>query len=53
MRIIRIVLSLLILYGAYTETGIWTTLILFLLLVYIEAGVVLKAKHNRQCKGGT
>lgn len=49
MCIIRIILSLLLLYGVYTETGIWTVIILFLIMNYIECESYLKAKHN---KGG-
>lgn len=53
MRILRIILSLLLLYGVYTETGIWTVSVLFLIMVDIEGTEYLKAKRNRQYKGGT
>lgn len=43
MIYIRIILSLLFLYGAYTETGIWTVLILFLILVNTEVEIYLKS----------
>jgi len=33
---IRIALSLLLLYGVYTETGIWTTILLFLVVATAE-----------------
>ena len=33
---VRIALSLALLYGVYTETGIWTTIVLFLVMHYIE-----------------
>jgi len=35
-RIIGIILSLLLIYGAYTETGIWTAISLLLIYVGIE-----------------
>ena len=35
--IIRIGLSLLLLYGVYTETGIWTAISMFLCFVALEA----------------
>ena len=35
--IIRIMLTLFLIYGAYTETGKWTALNLFLIMFYIEA----------------
>ena len=35
-KIIRYVLTLLIIYGAYTETGTWTALSLFLIFMGIE-----------------
>lgn len=51
MRILRIVLSLLILYGVYTETGFWTVSVLFLFMVDMEGVTYLKTKH-KQHKGG-
>ena len=37
--IIRLALTLAMIYGAYTETGIWTALCLLLILVAIELQV--------------
>jgi len=34
--IIRVVLTLLLIYGAYTETGIWTALNFFLIFIAVE-----------------
>ena len=34
--IIRIILTLALIYGAYTETGIWTALSLFLIFIGME-----------------
>jgi len=34
--IIRYVLTLLLIYGAYTETGIWTALNFFLIFIAVE-----------------
>ena len=45
---IRIILSLLLIYGAYTETGKWTALNLLLTLAGIEILVVYVKKLNRQ-----
>jgi len=36
MKYIRWVLTLMMLYGIYTETGPWTTLAFFLIFVAIE-----------------
>jgi hypothetical protein len=35
-KIIRIFLTLLLIYGVYTETGIWTAISLFLIMIGIE-----------------
>jgi len=35
-NIIRFILSIAILYGVFTETGIWTTISLFLILLKFE-----------------
>ena len=43
---LRIILSLLLLWGVYTETGIWTTLVLFLILIQIEINNYLKKRKN-------
>ena len=41
--IIRIILTLALIYGAYTETGVFTALSLFLIFVAIEAkGFLIK-----------
>lgn len=48
-RIIRYCLTLLMIYGAYTETGLWTALCLFGCYVHIECDVILnhiKGKTN-------
>lgn len=42
--IIRIILTLLLIYGVYLETGIWTTLSLFLIFVGMEAQGYLTEK---------
>lgn len=34
--VIRIVLSLALIFGVYTETGIWTSIFAFLVSLYIE-----------------
>lgn len=39
---IRITLTLLLLYGVYEETGIWTTITLFLIFVTSEIEAYLK-----------
>ena len=47
---IRIVLSVLLLYGVYTETGIWTTISFSLVLIAFELEACLnslKAKRSR------
>ena len=49
--IIRWLLTLLILYGAYTETGIWTTLALFLWAVSSELNSMAIVK-NAESKAG-
>ena len=36
IRCIRIILSVLLLYGVYTETGIWTTISFSLILIALE-----------------
>ena len=43
--IIRITLTLLLIYGAYTETGIWTALSLFLILWAIE--IITWERHRK------
>jgi len=49
---IRILLSLALLYGAYAETGLFTTLILFLILGHEEINAYLHRKDaaNKQLK---
>ena len=42
----RWLLSLLLLYGVFTETGLWTTLFLFLILVKCEIKKVLKRNEG-------
>ena len=42
--IIRIILTLLLVYGIYTETGIWTALSLFLVFVGMEVQAYLTGK---------
>ena len=39
--IIRYVLTMALLYGAYTETGIWTTIALLLSVIGIEGNTTL------------
>jgi len=41
---IRIILSILLLYGVYTETGIWTTVLLSLVVVTTEIEAYLKRR---------
>lgn len=43
---IRIALSLVLLCGVYTETGIWTTLALFLVLVETETEIYKRQKRR-------
>lgn len=45
--IVRWILGLLLIYGAYTETGVWTAIILFLAMVGIEANTALHKRHRR------
>jgi len=42
---IRIALSLLLLYGVYTETGIWTTILLFLVVATAELKSYLERRQ--------
>lgn len=44
--IIRIILSLMLLYGVYTETGVWTTLSLFLVFTGMEIVTQLMRKRT-------
>jgi len=41
---IRIILSALLLYGVYTETGIWTAILLFLIVAISEIEAYLKRR---------
>ena len=47
---IRILLSLVLCYAIYTETGIWTTLFAILMLVMIEANAKLKNEKFKNSK---
>jgi len=49
-KIIRYVLTLLIIYGAYTETGMWTALSLFLIFMGMEINGYLIGKVIRKLK---
>ena len=40
-KIIRSILTLLLVYGAYTETGVFTALSLLLIFIYLEVNAVL------------
>ena len=42
---VRIILSLLLLYGVYTETGVWTTVAMGLILIETEISGYAK-KHD-------
>jgi len=42
--IIRVILTLALCYGAYTETGIWTAIFLFLLFLSIEFATIMIRK---------
>jgi len=44
--ITRMVLTVGLLYGVYNEAGIWTTLSLFLISVYIELQEIIKKSKN-------
>ena len=48
--IIRIILTLLMIYGAYTETGKWTASILFLIFIAIEINghLIRRLIHGRK-----
>ena len=46
-KIIRYALTLLIIYGAYTETGMWTALSLFLIFMSMEIHGYLMEKFMR------
>lgn len=52
----RMILTILLLYGVYTETGKWTTLSLFLIFIAIEILMYLqlneKEKKSLWLKGG-
>jgi len=45
--VIRYILTMALLYGVYTETGIWTTLALLLSVIGIEANTSLIKRRNR------
>ena len=47
--ITRMVLTVGLLYGVYNEAGIWTTLSLFLISVYIELQEIIK--KSKKVKG--
>jgi len=36
-KVVRILITLLLIYGVYTETGKWTATNLFFIMLYIEA----------------
>jgi len=47
-EIIRLTLTLGVLYGVYTETGIWTALALFLVSITLELqSITLRRQHER------
>jgi len=46
--IIRFILTFLLIYGAYTETGIWTALSLFLIFMSVEIQSYLIRKSNEK-----
>jgi len=48
--VIRCILTLALLYGVYTETGIWTTLSLFLIFVGFEVASYNSTKQNKGVK---
>lgn len=52
-RVIRIILSIALCYGVYTETGFWTTVAMGLAFAYIEAhGAYHSTKDGKFWKGG-
>ncbi len=46
-RVIRVILTLALIYGAYTETGIFTALSLFLIFSALEAQVYLTKRSRK------
>ena len=48
--LVRISISLYMIYRAYTETGIWTALIFLCILVYIEAENVIDRERIKFAK---
>jgi hypothetical protein len=43
---IRLLLTTVLIYGIYTETGVWTTLGFINLVIFCEAGAWHLAKRN-------
>lgn len=48
--LIRIILSLLLCWGVYTETGIWTTLAILLSFLGSEITAILIKKINKELR---
>ena len=46
IKVIRILFSFWLIYGAYTETGIYTALCLSLILVYVEANTQINEAQS-------
>lgn len=50
-KVVRWVLSLLLLWGIYTETGLWTTTGFFLLILGLEIGAFMLGNLRKRLKG--
>ena len=50
MTIVRIILTLCLIYGSYTETGPWTALSFFLMFLGFESSLhrIKAEKNNRE-----
>lgn len=45
-KIIRCLLTLLLIYGVYTETGIWTTLSMILIFIAFELIAIKRRRES-------
>lgn len=44
--VIRLLLSLLLIYGVFTETGKWTALTLFLVFIALECQNIINSRYG-------
>jgi hypothetical protein len=52
LTVIRIMLSVLLGFGVYAETGIWTAVWYVLMLSYVEVQTINERRRNEQNSGG-